>query len=124
MIGIKHSGNYNDTRKFLEKKSTNSILAKLEQFGREGVSILSAATPKESGKTASSWEYVISNNLGKYTLYWKNSNIVEGVVVAVIIQYGHATIDGTYIPGNDYINPAMRPLFDKITNTLFKEVST
>ena len=124
MIGIKHSGNYNDTRKFLEKKSTNSILAKLEQFGREGVSILSAATPKESGKTASSWEYVISNNLGKYTLYWKNSNIVEGVVVAVIIQYGHATIDGTYIPGNDYINPAMRPLFDKIANTLFKEVST
>lgn len=123
MIGIRHTGNYSNTRSFLEKNTKNTILSKLEQFGNEGVMLLSAATPKESGKTASSWEYAISNNSGKYTLSWKNSNIVNGTVIAVLIQYGHATVDGTYVPGNDYINPTMRPLFDRISNTLFKEVS-
>ena len=94
----------------------------LEKYGQRGVEALVIATPKATGKTAASWSYEIKMDDNGATLCWKNANIVDGVPIAVILQYGHGTRNGGYVQGTDYINPVMKPLFDEIAAELWREV--
>lgn len=123
MIVIKHKGNFNKTEKFLKRASKLDFLRNLEKYGREGVAALSAATPVASGKTANSWNYEIRSSKDSYTIAWTNSNVVNGVPIAIILQYGHGTRNGGFVQGRDYINPAIQPIFDKIAQEAWKEVT-
>lgn len=122
MIKISHKGDFSKTFNFLNNAKSKNLSDILDKFGNEGVSILSQNTPVNSGTTASSWYYEIKTAKGKSTISWYNSNIVDGVPIAVILQYGHGTGNGGYVEGIDYINPAMKPLFDKMANQAWKEV--
>ena len=123
MIVIKHKGNFDKTEKFLKGASKINYKRVLEKYGKEGVQALSAATPVDSGLTANSWEYQINITKDKYSITWINTNVVNGVPIAIILQYGHATKNGGFIQGQDYINPAIQPIFDKIADELWKEVT-
>ena len=122
MIEIESIGSFEKTSQFLERMSRGDILKSLDRYGRKGVDALSSATPKDSGTTASSWSYEVVSKSGYYAIIWSNSHVVDGVPVAVILQYGHATRSGSFIQGRDYIMPAIRPVFDEITNDIWKEV--
>jgi len=122
MIRFKHSGNFNKTERFLQNSKSSNYLHLLNKYGKEGVDALSLATPKESGETANSWDYKISTSNKRTTLSWTNSNIIEGAPIAILIQYGHATMNGGYVQGLDYINPAIKPIFEKLSNELWKGV--
>ena len=93
------------------------------QYGREGVAALASATPVDSGLTASSWYYEIINRNGTAQITFYNSNIQNGVPIAIILQYGHGTRNGGWVQGRDYINPAIQPIFDRIANDAWKEVT-
>lgn len=122
MITITQSGNFDKITKFLNKMSKRDVRAILSRYGELGVEALSNATPTRTGKTASSWKYEINTSRGKYNIYWSNTNVVKGVNIAMIIQYGHSTRQGAYVKGIDYINPALKPVFDKMAEELWKEV--
>lgn len=122
MIVISHKGNLGKTEKFLKGFSRSLILKYLDKCGREGVEALSSATPIDTGLTASSWGYEIHVDRDTYSIVWTNSNIVDGVPIAIILQYGHATGTGGYVQGRDYINPAIKPIFDRIANDVWKEI--
>ncbi len=123
MISVKHKGDFGRTETFLKKcSSQKNVMSLLEKYGKRGVELLSAATPVKTGKTASSWQYEIDNDGKEYHVYFTNSNVINGVNIAIILQYGHGTRNGAYIRGIDYINPAMREAFDELKNDLFKEV--
>lgn len=124
MITIKQNGNFNKTEQYLKKMSSLDLHSMLVRYGMEGVSLLSEATPKDTGLTASSWGYIIESKGPRTTLTWINNNVNDKVVVAVIIQYGHATRGGTYVQGIDYINPVMKPLFEKMVANLCTEVAS
>lgn len=124
MIKIKQSGNFNNTERFFKRAQKMDFFRNLEKYAREGVTALASATPVDSGKTAASWDYEIKKGNGKISIYWTNSNINNGVPIAVILQYGHGTNGGGYVQGRDYINPAIRPIFDKITDNARKEVTS
>lgn len=123
MIVVKHSGNFDKTEKFLKKMSKGDIFKSLDRYGQKGVSALAAATPRDSGKTASSWSYEVQMGSGSYSIIWSNDNTNKGVNIAVILQYGHGTRNGGFVQGRDYINPAMRPIFDQIAEESWKEVT-
>lgn len=123
MIVVKHKGNFSKTEKFLRRATTMDYRSVLEKYAQEGVAALAAATPVESGLTASSWDYEIRVSRGSYSIAWTNSNINDGVPIAVILQYGHGTRNGGWVEGRDYINPAIQPIFDKIANELWREVT-
>ena len=123
MIVIKQSGNFKNTERFLSRASRLQVRDILDKYGREGVAALASATPVDSGLTASSWDYEVRITRSTYTLTWTNSNVVNGVPIAIILQYGHATRNGGFVKGRDYINPVIRPIFDKIANELWKEVT-
>lgn len=123
-IRIKQKGDFKKTTKFLKKISQGDYLRILDKYGQMGVDALSNATPKDSGLTASSWSYEVHRTRGSATISWTNSNINDGVKIAVILQYGHGTNNGGYVQGIDYINPALRPVFDKIANAVWKEVTS
>lgn len=123
MISVGHKGNFSNTEKFLKKASSKNYRSVLEQYAQMGVSALSSATPVSSGRTASSWSYVIEESSGSLSIVWTNSNIQNGVNIALIIQYGHATRNGGYVQGIDYINPALKPVFDSMADAIWKEVS-
>lgn len=120
---ITSSGDFSKTLKFLNHLQHKDYLNILAEYGRRGVEILRAATPVNTGKTADSWYYEIENGRDKTTISWCNRNVNEGVVIAAIIQYGHGTGWGTYVSGIDYINPAMKPVFDELANECWKEVT-
>jgi hypothetical protein len=122
MIIIKQTGTFNKTEKFLKNVSINRYKHIFEKYGKEGVNALASVTPVDSGVTASSWGYKITNTSKGISISWTNSNIVNGVPIAIILQYGHGTRNGGYVQGRDYINPAIRPIFDRITNDIWKEV--
>lgn len=124
MITFKQSGNFNKTERFLKKVSSSLYLRIFERYGREGVDALSSATPIDSGETAQSWGYKVSSYRGGAKITWTNSNLVNGVPIAILIQYGHGTKNGGYVQGRDYINPALRPIFDKITADIWREVTS
>lgn len=123
-IKIVAKGDFKRTFKFLDKLVNRKFLKKLDYYGRKGVDALADATPKDSGLTASSWGYQIIEERGRCSLVWTNSNINDGVPIAVILQYGHGTNHGGYVKGRDYINPVLRPIFDEIAESAWKEVTS
>ena len=123
MITFRQKGDFSKTTKFLERVKEAIHLGLLDKYGREGVNALKSATPVDTGLTASSWYYEIENRNGVAKLRFNNSNIQNGVQIAIILQYGHATNNGGWVQGRDYINPALQPLFDEITDRAWKEVT-
>lgn len=122
MIKFRSKGNFKRTEKFLKKSLGKNWRSILDKYGRQGVEALSRATPKESGQTASSWGYEIKQEGSAISIIWNNSHVNKGVNIAVILQYGHATRHGGYVQGRDYINPALRPVFDQLADACWKEV--
>jgi len=123
MITIRQKGDFKKTDRFLNKAKSVRMQEFLAPYGRKGVDLLAAATPRESGKTASSWDYEIVGSDGETSIVWSNSNVNKGVNIAVILQYGHGTRNGGYVVGRDYINPALQPLFDEIAQNAWREVT-
>lgn len=124
MITFSHQGDFSSTEKFLKKAAKADFMKNLEKYGRMGVEALRSATPSRTGKTAASWGYEIERSGSTFTIYWTNSNKNGNVNIAVILQYGHGTGTGGYVKGRDYINPAIRPVFDKIAEEAWKEVTS
>lgn len=122
LIRITSKGDFNNTFRFLKKMSNFKVNKILDKYGAMGVSALAAATPMDSGLTANSWGYEISTTKEGATIHWTNTNQNNGVYIAVILQYGHGTGTGGYVQGRDYINPAIRPVFDKIAEEAWMEV--
>ena len=122
MIQIRQKGDFKKLTSFLERAKEGLDIGVLDKYGRKGVAALSSATPVDTGLTASSWFYKIENKNGVAKIEFHNSNIQNGVPIAVILQYGHGTRNGGYVEGVDYINPALRPIFDKIAEEAWKEV--
>ncbi len=124
MIGIETRGDLKKTYDFLNKLLRNDIYADFNHYGQQGVDALSKATPVDSKLTATSWRYRIIKSSKFPGIEWYNTNVVNGTSVAVLIQYGHATGTGGYVQGRDYINPSMRPIFDKIADDVWKKVKS
>jgi hypothetical protein len=125
IINITQKGSFDNTEKFLRKAliHTSTIRPILEKYGEEGVRALSAATPQDTGLTAQSWSYDITENDAYISLRWYNSHVEDGRPIAILLQYGHATGTGGYVEGRDYIMPAIQPVFDKILADVMKEVT-
>lgn len=123
MISFRHRGDFSKTIRYLGNVKKAVRLSDLDRFGREGVAALASATPIDSGLTASSWYYEIKHKNGVVTISFCNSNIQNGVPIAIILQYGHGTGTGGWVEGRDYINPAIQPIFDKIANDAWREVT-
>lgn len=124
MIRFNHKGDFGKTFRFLRNAKDNAINMKaLEKYGRAGVEALSSATPIDSGITASSWYYKIEKKKNSIIIGFYNSNIQNGVPIAIILQYGHGTGTGGWVEGRDYINPAIQSIFDEIVNTAWREVN-
>lgn len=123
MIQVRVKGSYSKTRKFLQNGKDLKVEKILRKYAEQGVTALSKATPVDTGKTASSWDYSIESTKNGVYIYWNNSNINHGVKIALLIQYGHATRNGGWVQGIDYINPALRPIMDKIADEAWKEVN-
>lgn len=122
-ITFRHRGSLSKTTQFLERAKHAIRLADLDKYGREGVAALASATPVDSGLTASSWYYEIEYTKSGAKITFKNSNIQNGVPIAIILQYGHGTGTGGYVQGRDYINPAVQPIFDRIRDEAWREVT-
>ena len=122
-IRIKRKGDHTVTMNFLKDLLDAKYLKKLDKYGEEGVKALSLATPVATGKTAASWKYTIRETTKVVELVWYNTNENKGENIAILIQYGHGLVNGGYVKGRDYINPALRPIFDKIVNDIRKEVN-
>lgn len=118
------SGGFTKTERFLNCMKRREYLNVLDEFGRDGVQALRNATPVDSGATAEAWDYEIKRTRNYTEIVWTNSNINDGVPIAVILQYGHGTGTGGYVQGRDYINPAIRPVFDKIAEKAWKVVTS
>lgn len=123
MITFRQKGDFSKLSRYLERAKEAAKIGVLDKYGREGVAVLSSATPIESGKTASSWYYEIKRQNGSVSIVFSNSNVNNGVPIAVILQYGHGTGTGGWVQGRDYINPAIQPIFDKIADDAWKEVT-
>lgn len=123
MITFRQKGDFSKLTRYLERVKEVVKLGNLDKYGREGVAALASATPIESGKTASSWYYEIKNSNGSATISFYNSNVNKGVPIAIILQYGHGTGTGGWVQGRDYINPAIQPVFDRIAEEAWREVT-
>lgn len=123
MISFRHQGDFSKVTGFIEKARESVKLGNLDKYGREGVSALASATPVDTGLTANSWYYEITHKQGSATITFKNSNIQNGVPIAIILQYGHGTRNGGWVEGRDYINPAIQPVFNRIADEAWKEVT-
>ena len=123
MISVKTSGDTNRIEKFLQAMKYRSYLKHLDKFGVMGVEALSNDTPRRTGETANSWSYEIQEESGGITIHWTNSKTNEGLHIVLLLQYGHGTNHGGYVRGIDYINPALKPIFDEIANQAWLEVT-
>lgn len=123
MIKIRQKGDFSKVTAYLIKAKKGIRLSSLDKYGKQGVAALSSATPVDTGLTASSWYYRIERNSSTISITFLNSNVQNGVPIAVILQYGHGTGTGGWVQGRDYINPALRPIFDKIADNAWKEVT-
>ena len=123
MISFRQKGDFSKLTSFLERAKETIKITDLDKFGKQGVAALASATPKDSGETAQSWNYEIENKNGSVTISFNNSNIQNGVPIAIILQYGHGTRNGGWVEGRDYINPAIQPIFDKIADNAWREVT-
>lgn len=123
MISFRQKGDFSKLNRYFERLKEVVKIGDLNKYGRAGVAALASATPIDSGKTAESWEYEIVRQNGSVSIEFYNSNINEGVPIAIILQYGHGTGTGGWVQGRDYINPAIQPIFDKIAEDAWKEVT-
>lgn len=123
-ISFETSGSFSKMESFLVKISRGDLFRQLDHYGRMGVTALEAATPIDSGLAANSWGYEIKSSRGSAEIIWTNSDIVDGIPIAIILQYGHGTGTGGYVKGRDYINPAMQPVFDNIADKVWKAVTS
>ena len=123
MISFRHQGDFSKLTRYLERAKEVIRLGFLDKYGRQGVAALASATPVDTGETAASWYYEIENKNGSATISFHNSNIQNGVLIAIILQYGHGTRNGGWVEGRDYINPAIRPIFDQIVDSAWREVT-
>ena len=123
MITFRHKGDFSKLSKYLERAKEAVRLGTLDKYGSEGVAALASATPIDSGETANSWYYEIERTNGSVAIRFNNSHVNQGVPIAIILQYGHGTGTGGWVQGRDYINPAIRPVFDKIADDAWKEVT-
>lgn len=122
-IKMSSKGDFSKSFKFLKVMKEKDWLKRIDQYAQEGVNALKASTPKDTGLTADSWNYEITNDGNRLYITWYNTNVKKGYFnVALMLQYGHATKNGTWIKGVDYINPALKPVFDKISNNMWEEV--
>lgn len=125
MISITSKGSWDNTDKFLKQMVTDEyITSQLDAAGRAGVRALASATPADTGVSANSWSYEIIKGKKSWTLVWKNSHTAAGVPVVILLQYGHGTGTGGYVRGRDFINPAIQPIFDEISQSVWKAVTT
>lgn len=122
MIKTTVSGNTRNTDRFLDRMIKGDLYSSVERYAQQGVDALRSATPRESGLTAESWTYEIEVKGASVTIRWLNTNVVDGFNVAIGLQYGHGTGSGGYVQGQDFINPAIKPIFDKIAEGVWKEV--
>lgn len=122
IISVTQRGKFQKTDRFLHNLIGRHYERKLHHYGKLGVSALREATPRDSGETANSWTYEIVQEDGRLAVYWKNTNVQNGVNIAIILQYGHGTRNGGWVEGTDYINPAIRPIFDEMAEEAWKEV--
>ena len=123
MITFRHKGDFSKFTNFLEKAKEAVHLGDLDKYGREGVKALASATPVDTGKTANSWYYKIDRSGNRIALRFNNSNIQNGVPIAIILQYGHGTGTGGWVEGRDYINPSIQPIFDRLVDDAWREVT-
>lgn len=123
MITFRQKGDFSKLTKFLEKAKETVKIGDLDKYGREGIAALASATPVDSGLTANSWYYKIEQKKRSVSIGFYNKNIQNGVPIAIILQYGHATRNGGWVQGRDYINPAIQPIFDQIASHAWKEVT-
>jgi hypothetical protein len=123
MFRVVSRGSFSRTSRFLTHLKSGDIYRQLDQHGRRGVEALSAATPRDTGATAEAWTYNIERSRGKVVISWNNTNDNQGAKIAVLIQYGHGTGTGGFVHGQDYINPAIQPVFDKIASDVWKQVT-
>lgn len=124
MLSFESTGDFKNTESFLKRMLSADLFRSLDSFGRQGVAALSSATPVESGTTAGSWSYEIKRSRDQTEIVWTNSNLKNGFPVAVMLQYGHGTGTGGYVQGQDYINPAIKPVMDKIADGVWKAVKS
>jgi hypothetical protein len=123
MLTFSQSGDFGNTERFLKNVAKDSFFANLDSYGKAGVQALADNTPRDSGETAQSWGYKVIRSRTNPGIEWYNTNVNDGTSVAILIQYGHATKSGGYISGRDYINPVIRPIFDKIAADIWKKVT-
>ena len=123
MITIESQGDWKLTRNWFNRMTKLDLALIMNQFGKEGVAALASGTPSRTGATAKSWNYEVKRTGNNWKITWTNSNVNKGANIAVLIQYGHGTRNGGYVVGRDYINPAIRPVFDKIAQKAWKEVT-
>lgn len=123
MITFRSKGDFSKLTRYMERVRNAIRLGMLDKYGREGVAALASATPVETGETANSWHYEVINGRGSAKISFYNTHINKGVNIAIILQYGHGTGTGGWVQGRDYINPAIQPVFDRIVQTLWKEVT-
>lgn len=123
MITFRQKGDFSKATRYFERVRNAIRLGYLDKYGREGVAALASATPVDSGETASSWSYEITNTGGVVKISFLNSHFNQGIPIAIILQYGHGTGTGGWVQGRDYINPAIRPVFDAIVKTAWREVT-
>lgn len=124
MISFRQKGDFSKLTRYFERVKEAVKLGSLDKYGREGVAALMSATPVDSRKTASSWYYEIDHSQDSASINFYNSNVNKGVLIAIILQYGHGTRNGGWVQGRDYINPAMQPLFDKFAEDAWREVTS
>lgn len=126
MIGVSSSGSFKRTEAFLKAmtKLPQTISAVMHECGKQGVEALRIATPRESGRAANSWDYQVSIKGGSYAIYWTNSDVEKGFPVVIMLQYGYSTGTGGYVQGEDFINPALRPIFNQIRDKVWKAVTS
>ena len=123
MITFRQKGDFSKLTRYLERAKNAVRMGNLDKYGRQGVAALASATPVDTGATANSWYYEVTNQNGSAAITFYNSNIQNGVPIAIILQYGHGTGTGGYVQGRDYINPAIQPIFDKLANDAWREVT-
>lgn len=123
MIGFRLRGDFSKTNNYLTRVKNAVLFRSLDKYGQQGVAALASATPVDTGLTSRSWYYKIERSDSQIIIAYCNSNIQNGVPIAVILQYGHGTRNGGWVEGRDYINPAIQPIFDEIANNAWREVT-
>ena len=123
-ISISTSGSFRNTQRFLKNFGKMDIRSTLNKYGEKGVKALNQATPSETGRTAASWSYTVEAKGGSYTITWTNNVMAGDVPLVILLQYGHGTGTGGYVQGRDFINPALKSIFDRIASDVWKAVTS